>query len=478
MNQEFDPGVPLCVDLDGTLIHTDMLHESVMVLLADNPLNVLRLPFWLLAGKAALKRKIASRVQMDPRSLPYNEPLIAWLRSERSAGRRLVLATASDERFAHSINEHLGLFDEVVASDGSINMAGRHKAAALEQRFGKGRFDYAGNATPDLTVWGSARRGVVVSASARVSKAAQQATTVEREFAAVKPNFHDWRRMLRVHQWLKNGLLFVPMLAAHQLSFALFAQVLLGVIAFSLCASSVYISNDLLDLESDRQHPRKRLRPFAAARIPIWVGCAATPLLLAASVAVGTLVGSHFLLWLGVYFAVTLAYSLGLKKLVLVDGFTLAALYTLRIVAGAAAVRHEVSFWLLAFSVFLFLSLAFVKRYAELDLMKERGREKAHGRGYEVADAPLVQTLGLASGYAAVVVLALYLNSDAMRALYQAPEWMWGAVPAVMFWISWVWLKTHRGEMHDDPVVFAIKDRTSLCVGGIFIASLVLGVVA
>jgi 4-hydroxybenzoate polyprenyltransferase len=265
------------------------------------------------------------------------------------------------------------------------------------------------------------------------------------------------------------------MLAAHQLDLGLFLQVLLGVIAFSLCASSVYISNDLLDLESDRRHPRKCKRPFASARIPIWVGCVAAPLLLLASIAVALLVGTHFTLWLGIYFVVTVAYSLGLKKLVLVDGFTLAALYTLRIVAGGAAVGHEVSFWLLAFSVFLFLSLSFVKRYAELALMVEAGWEKAHGRGYAVTDLPIVQTLGLAAGYAAVVVLALYLNSDAMRALYQTPEWMWGAVPAVMFWISWVWLKAHRGEMHDDPVVFAIKDGTSLFAGVIFIASLALG---
>jgi 4-hydroxybenzoate polyprenyltransferase len=279
-----------------------------------------------------------------------------------------------------------------------------------------------------------------------------------------------------VHQWLKNLLLFVPVLAAHQI-FAAQSWVSLAVafLAFSLCASSVYIANDLLDLDSDRIHPRKRKRPFASGQVPVWMGVALAPVLLLISLGLAAAVGNGFMAWLVVYFVLTCAYSWGLKRLTLVDCLTLAILYTLRIVAGAAAAGLGLSFWILAFSVFLFLSLAFVKRYAELHSQAASGNEKVHGRGYYTSDAQLIQTFGITSGYASVVVLALYLNSDAVVQLYKSPQVIWGAVPLVLFWVSWMWLKAHRGQMHDDPLVFAVKDRTSIIAGVLFILSLVLG---
>jgi len=468
--------LPLIIDLDGTLIHTDMLHESALRTLRDKPVEVLRIPFLLARGKAVLKRRLAQHGEFDAASLPYNTALLEWLRQERSSGRKLILCTASDQSIANAIADHLGVFDEVMASDGTVNLAGKNKADALVQRFGQAGYDYAGNSHADLPVWRSARRAVVVNAPPDLARRAANCCEVERSFAAPGAGFTAWRRVLRVHQWLKNLLLFVPLFAAHQFTDpANWMPLLLAFIAFSLCASSVYIANDLLDLESDRQHPRKRNRPFASGHVPAWQGVLCAPLLLAASAGVAWQVGGGFFAWLSGYFLLTCAYSWLLKRLMLVDCVTLALLYTLRIIAGAAALSMPLSFWLLAFSVFLFLSLAFVKRYAELQVQVLHGKKKAHGRGYYTTDAPLIQMLGVCAGYAALVVLALYLNSEAVVMLYRTPEIVWGAVPVMLFWVSWMWMQAHRGHMHDDPLVFAVKDKASLFAGACFAAVLAVG---
>lgn len=457
---------PIVVDLDGTLVRTDMLHESALRVMRDKPLHLLRIPYWLAGGKAVLKRKLASHTAFDPSSLPYNQDLLAWLQVQRASGRRLILCTASDRSIAEPIAEHIGLFDDVMASDGSSNLAGRNKAAALEARFGRGGFDYVGNASADLHVWQGARRAIVVNASERLARQAGKLCEVEKEFPSPAPGLQAVRRVLRAHQWLKNALLFVPLIAAHQIfDVQGWIGLLLAFVSFSLCASTVYIANDLFDLESDRAHPRKRGRPFASGTVPAWIGVVLAPVLFGASLLIGSLVGPDFVFWLLVYFAVTCVYSWRLKQLVLVDCLTLAILYTLRIIAGEAAAGLPMSFWLLAFSVFLFLSLAFVKRYAELQLQILHGKGKLHGRGYSTDDAPLIQMLGVNTGVAAVVVLALYLNSEAVVAQYAKPELVWGAVPVMLFWVSWIWLQAHRGNMHDDPVVFAVKDKVSLLAG-------------
>jgi len=467
---------PLIVDLDGTLIHTDMLHESALRISRDRPFDVLRMPLWLMQGKAVLKRNLASRSSFDAALLPYNESLLDWLKEQRAAGRRLVLCTASDRAIADAVAAHLGVFDEVLASDGSTNLAGQHKAEALEKQYGQGGFDYVGNSAADLKVWRRARKAIVVNGARGLAGKAEALCGVEREFPPPARGARAWRKVLRVHQWLKNMLLFVPLVAAHQVfDIDNWLTLVLAFISFSLCASTVYIANDLLDLESDRAHPRKRLRPFASGAVPAWHGVVAAPLLLAASVALGSRVGGSFLPWLMVYFLLTCVYSLGLKKVILLDCITLAILYTLRITAGAAALSMPLSFWLLAFSVFLFLSLAFVKRYAELKLQAQTGKLKVHGRGYFTTDEPLVMNMGVTAGYASAVVLALYLNSDNVLMLYEQPEAVWGAVPVLLFWISWIWMQAHRGHMHDDPVVFAVKDRASQLAGLVFGTVLVVG---
>jgi 4-hydroxybenzoate polyprenyltransferase len=469
---------PLVVDLDGTLIHTDMLHESALRVSRDRPLDVLRIPLWLLQGKAVLKSELASRSSFDAALLPYNEALLAWLKEERAAGRRIVLCTASDRAIARAVADHLGVFDDVLASDGGVNLAGDRKAEALARHFGHGNFDYVGNSSADLKVWRRARRAIVVNGARGLARKAAALCNVEREFPPQKRGFTAWRKVLRMHQWMKNLLVFVPLLAAHHVTDVQgWLTLMLAFASFCLCASTVYIVNDLLDLESDRAHPRKRKRPFASGAVPAWNGVVLAPVLLGASLGLGALVGGTFLPWLLFYFVLTCVYSWGLKRVILLDCITLALLYTLRITAGGAALSIAPSFWLLAFSLFLFLSLAFVKRYAELQAQALSGRQKVHGRGYHTSDEPLLLNLGVTAGYASAVVLALYLNSDVVRQLYRRPEAVWCAVPVLIFWGSWIWMQAHRGRMHDDPLVFALKDRASQLAGLAFGATLVVGAV-
>ncbi len=467
---------PLVVDLDGTLIHTDTLHELTLQLLRHKPYLILAIPFWLICGRAFLKYKLAGIVDIDVSLLPFNNELIDWLKSQKGLGRKLVLCTATDVSIATAIAKHINLFDEVLASDGKVNLAGGNKAKILVEKYGDKGFDYVGNCSVDLLVWDKSKLGIVVNGSKCLVHQASAVTQIEHVIPRAKNNLKTWMKVFRVYQWIKNLLIFVPVLAAHQiLTRSDGLNLLLAFLSFSLCASSVYITNDLLDLESDRAHPRKRNRPFASGQVRIWKGVVLAPSLIIASLVMACYVGGRgFLPWLLVYFVLTCAYSWGLKRLVLMDCLTLALLYTLRILAGAAAVSVPLSFWLLAFSIFLFLSLAFIKRYAELQDGVSRGVDKAHGRGYYIADASLVQQLGVTSGYAAALVLALYLNSENVVKLYKTPEIIWGAVPIILLWISWMWLSAHRGLMHDDPIVFAIKDKMSVLTVALFISTFML----
>lgn len=466
---------PLIIDLDGTLIYTDVLHEFAIQLLRDKPHLVLMMPFWLFGGKALLKKKLALHVNIDVTSLPFNQKLIVWLQSQKDLGRKLVLCTASDTSIARMIANHLKLFDEVIASEGIKNLAGKNKANALVEKYGENGFDYVGNSTVDLLVWEKSKQGVVVNGSSKLVVQVSAITEVAHVISKDKSNLKTWAKVFRLYQWIKNILLFVPIFAAHQeITGGVWTNLGLAFLSFSLCASSVYIANDLLDLESDRLHPRKCSRPFASGQVPIWFGVVLIPALLIASLVMAQSVDGSFLPWLLVYFGLTCAYSWVLKRLVLVDCLTLAMLYTLRIIAGAAAVSVPVSFWLLAFSIFLFLSLGFIKRYAELHAQHNSGSNKVQGRGYYLNDTSLTQQLGITSGYAAILLLALYLNSENVIKLYRTPEIIWGAIPLMLLWISWMWLKANCGLMHDDPVVFAVKDRVSLLIGALLIAILIL----
>ena len=457
---------PLAVDLDGTLIHSDLLLESFLLLIKRNPLYLLLAPWWLLKGKAALKQAIAQRVELNPAALPYNQPFLTWLHAQKAAGRALWLCTASDQRLAQAVARHLGVFDGVLSSDGTVNLSGSRKAQQLVHRFGSKSFDYCGNARVDLAVWQEAGGAVVVSNSKTLVQAAAQVTSVDAQFEAAKGGARAMLKALRVHQWAKNGLILVPMLAAHRMGdMTVLTQALLAFVAFSLCASSVYLLNDMLDLEADRQHHSKCRRPFAAGSLNLLWGMAMAPVLLVAALLLSLALPDRFMWVLGAYYVATLAYSFSLKRIVMVDVLALAGLYTIRIVAGAAATGIELSFWLLIFAIFIFLSLAIVKRYAELHAVREQGKAMAKGRGYEVDDMHLLQSLGAASGYLSILVLGLYINTPDKALLYTHPKYMWLLVPIMLYWISRVWMLTHRGKMHDDPLVYALKDPASLATG-------------
>lgn len=458
--------VPLCVDLDGTLIHSDLLLESFLLMIKRNPLYLLLFPLWLLRGKAHLKAEIAKRVTLNGAALPYNQSFLTWLNTQRKAGRSLWLCTASDARMAEVVASHLGIFDGVLASDGHTNLSGHNKAHQLVERFGAKGFDYCGNHRVDLPIWAQSREAIVVNAPASLAQLAEQVATVSHTVPSQQLSIKIVAKALRVHQWAKNALVFVPLAAAHKLTEAgALVDSLLAFIAFSLCASSVYLLNDMLDLEADRQHHNKCERPFAAGRLSLLFGLLAAPALLLGALLLAAMLPAKFLVVLILYYLATLAYSFGIKKVVMVDVLALAGLYTVRIVAGAAATTIPLSFWLLIFAIFIFLSLAIVKRYAELYAMQEQGKLSAKGRGYRVDDLSILQSLGTSAGYLSILVLGLYLNSPEVSQMYHQPKFAWALVPIMLYWISRIWMQTHRGQMHDDPLVYALKDRVSLLTG-------------
>ncbi len=462
---------PLVIDLDGTLLRSDLLLETGMAFVRNRPWQLFRPLLWLGRGRAALKEALARAARLDVSVLPYDPQVIALIRAERRSGRTVVLATASHHSLAERIAEHLQLFDRVLASSGDENLAAQHKRDRLVELFGAQGFDYAGNSRADLPVWAAARQAYVVNPAPGVERRARAQGNVAQVLRTAPAAPRDWLHALRLHQWTKNTLLFVPLLAAHQLgNGSLIWQGLLAFLFFGLCASSVYLLNDLLDLDDDRHHRTKCLRPFAAGRLSIRSGLLALPglLLLAFAGALG-LLPWQFSAVLLAYYALTLAYSLVLKRYLAVDVIALALLYTSRIIAGAAVFDLPPTFWMLAFSMFMFLSLALVKRYAELHAALDRGlAAPSPGRGYCPADLGVISSLGAASGYLAVMVLALYIHDPLTAALYRQPHVIWLACPLLLFWITRVWMLTHRGQMHDDPVVFAIRDRASLAVGALF----------
>jgi 4-hydroxybenzoate polyprenyltransferase/phosphoserine phosphatase len=468
---------PLVVDLDGTLIKTDLLIESIARLLRQEPLAFLALPLWLIKGRAYLKHEIAERVELDPALLPYRTALVEYLRAEHDKGRPIVLATGSDARAAQKVADHLKLFDVVLASDGRTNLSGERKRARLVSKFGERGFDYAGNESRDLAVWSSARKAIVVDPNPRLLRAVAKTTDYESAFTDRRANLGEYLSALRPEHWLKNLLVFVPIFTGHFfLSPVLLARTLVAFVAFCCCASAGYLINDLLDLQADRRHPQKRLRPFASGRLPLAYALLMAPaLFILGSVLAGMLSG----LLLGIlllYFALSLAYSIELKRVALLDILVLASLYTLRIVAGAAAIVSWPSVWLLGFSMFLFTSLAFVKRYAELVIMRSVEGDHATARGYELSDAELLAAKGTASGYAAVVVLALYITSGAAKALYSRHLLIWSVCPLLLYWLGYLWLIAHRGKMFHDPLVFALRDRTSRILILLMMAAVLLAI--
>lgn len=472
--------VPLCVDLDGTLVKSDTLVDSALTLARQNPAGLLQLPGWLSQGKAALKRHLTAAVQLDVVHLPYNRELMQFLEQQHAAGRPIYLATAADTALAERVAEHLGIFSGVIASDGATNLAGKNKLAAFHSRFGSS-FCYIGNASPDIPLLTDCISPMVANPTAGLLTGLRKAKVVPAQtFSDKASTLKAWLKAIRLHQWAKNILIFFPLLLAHAWNLGLVAGSAIAFLSFGLCASATYIVNDLLDLEADRKHIRKRRRPFASGDLSAIRGVAVVLLFLAASlvlaVALPTIVAVvsperallhpyKFVAWLAIYAVTTSAYSFRLKRMVLVDVIVLSGLYTIRIIAGAAATGIPISPWLAAFSIFFFLSLAFVKRFAELESLRQRDAAPANGRGYLISDIEQLRSFGSASGYVSVFVLTLYISGLSSQPLYSHTARLWLLLPVLLLWISRLWLLASRGELDEDPVVYAITDRRSLLLG-------------
>lgn len=456
--------LPICVDLDGTLLKVDSLQEAASAVALKDCRVLFSLPTWLAQGKARLKEELARRWTFDPAFLPYNEKLLAYLRNQHEQGRRIVLVTAADRAVAQAIAEHLGLFDEVIASDGTHNLRGTKKAAVLCERFGAQGFVYAGNDHTDHHLWDKAAAAIVVNASSSVQAAARARytnTTLinDRAMSCVGAMV----KAIRPYQWVKNTLVFVPLLAAGDFAnLSAWFSSLLAFGAFCAVASAVYLLNDISDLAADRMHPRNRYRPIANGSLSIVAGLAMMPVLLALGLFLGWV--SDAVLALTLYGVLSLSYNFKLKEVAVIDVFVLAALYTVRLFGGGEASGHPVSLWLLGFSSFLFLSLALVKRVAELHRLRLERRESAARRGYITFDLGMLQMMGCAATFASAVVLSLCIQSDTAFEAYAQPTLLWGVIPLILFWQCRLWLFAARGYVHDDPIVYAAHDRVSWLV--------------
>ncbi len=458
--------VPLCVDLDGTLVKSDTLTDSLLVLFRTHPGLLLQLPRRLLRGKAAFKAYVSECITLDVAHLPYNRALLQFLHEERAQGRTIYLATGADSSLACRVAAHLGIFDGVLGSDGATNLTGSRKLDKLRGLLDSGAFDYIGNDTPDLPLLAHASEPMVANPTLRLRLGLRaRGIHPARAFQERSHPLRSLLKAMRPHQWAKNLLIFVPLLLAHSLTRGRLLTALLAFVCFSLAASGTYIVNDLLDIEADRRHPRKKLRPFASGDLSAVAGLGTVAVFLTLALSCARLIPMVFYAWLLFYLAATLAYSLFLKRIALVDVLVLSGLYTLRLKAGSAATVTPISPWLAGFSIFLFLSLAIVKRFAELERLRASGSPAKNGRGYLVADLEQMRSFGTASAYAAVVIFAIYINGQNVVALYHKPALLWLIVPLMLLWLSRVWLLASRGELNEDPVVFALTDRMSLLMG-------------
>nr|WP_243370942.1 UbiA family prenyltransferase [Microvirga solisilvae] len=453
---------PLVVDLDGTLIASDLLIEAAFSELGRRPQALVEMLSALKSGKAALKHRLSEPVDFDPGTLPYDPEVLAFIRQAKAEGSSVYLASASHEKLVSRIADHLGIFDGWFASNETVNLAGEKKAGQLVEVFGARGFDYVGNDAADLPVWKNAARAIAIRAPAGVRKELLSSDTPVEHLSHARPTWRTWARMLRVHQYAKNALVFIPLLTSHHLTLDTIGSALAAFVAFSLCASSIYILNDLVDLQDDRRHRSKCRRPLACGAIPLMHGIMAIPILFLGALAVAAALSLPFLGVLLGYFALTTAYSFALKRLMVIDVITLAGLYSIRVFGGAVATNVVVSEWLLAFCMMIFMSLALIKRYVEIAARRDANLPDPSGRDYKNSDLDVVAALAAGAGLNAVTVFTLYISSETVKRLYTHPKVLWLVAPLLMYWIARTLLLASRRQMDDDPVVFAIKDKVSL----------------
>ena len=459
------------VDLDETLLKSDILYESFLSAVANDWRNIFKsLSVLLWHGKPTLKKFLSKKSNLDLNTLPFDKQILYYIEKCKAKGCHLALVTATNHHLAKLIAEKLGLFDEVYGSDDKTNLKGAKKADFLVSKYGTNNFTYLGDSYSDLPVWRVAKNIVLVNGSTRLLNKARKLGKEIEHLETSKRSLASLFISLRPHQWVKNLLLFLPVIAAHSFETVTVLQSLIAFVSFCFLASSVYILNDMLDLKADRLHPRKKLRPFASGTIPLKYGALSAIILIVLGMMLASILNTKFFLMLLIYFILTTSYSLRLKQIMVLDICILAGLYTLRIFAGALATDIELSVWLLAFSLFFFLSLAGIKRQAELVDLIDRSETVVEGRGYNIVDLPVIRTLALSSGYISVLVLALYLNSSSTQTLYTFPEALWAICFILIYWITRIAVITNRGGMNDDPIVFAFKDKLSkICLVLIFV---------
>ncbi len=460
--------VVIC-DLDDTLIRTDLLYESVLKLIRTKPWLVLKLPGWFLKGKAHAKATLAQHIQLDPALLPYRDDILRLVKARRQSGAKTILLSASNRDLVSAVSRHCQCFDEADGSTENLNLKGKNKLAWIESRY-PGSFEYIGDSSADLPIWRKSTHAVLVnpsnSTSSKVKSIGNQCEVIQDQ-----PDLPRLiKKQLRVNQWIKNLLIAVPLIAAHQVkNFDLVFSTILAMISFSLIASMVYVMNDMLDVENDRKHPTKKERPFASGRLPLKTGFFLAPVLGLASFGVASTLGWSFVAVIALYFSANVIYSVRLKEAIMLDVVTLASFYTMRLMAGSAATDIAISQWLLSFSTFFFLGLAMVKRYTELLRMVSRNNSALHGRGYTAEDKAPVLIMGITCSLLSILILALYFASPDIQVLYTNPTRLWMIAPILLFWTGRVWLLTHRGQVDDDPVVFAVKDKVSIAVAVFFL---------
>ncbi|MGY5803389.1 UbiA family prenyltransferase [Rhizobium sp. LEGMi12c] len=457
--------IPLVIDLDGTLVRSDLFLESIFDSITRK--GWMAFPGALgVSSKATLKAHFAGLSKIDYASLPFNERVFALIVAAKEQGRKVYIATAANSAHAEEISKHFPiLFDGIFASDDQSNLRGIRKAQALLTAFGEKGFDYVGNGEDDFHVWPYARQAISVGLSKRQLARLNASSDDHLCLSSRNWEYSSIIRAMRPHQYAKNGLIFVPLLTSHEFTPSAFLCALLAFLAFCLCASGVYLLNDLLDLQADRGHPTKCFRPFAAGRLPLALGVLLAPLLTVCAFAVASLVSLQFVVLIAVYLAGTALYSFSLKRKMIVDVVMLAILYTVRIFAGAAAINVTVSEWLFAFSLMIFAALALIKRHVELAARLDRGLADPSNRDYKLSDLPIIAALAAAAGMNSITVLALYVSSPEVARLYSQPHLLWGLCPLFLYWTSRTLMLAHRRLLEDDPITFALRDRKSWAVG-------------
>lgn len=471
--------IPICVDLDETLIRSDSLADSIFCALKNNPLIIFLLPFWIIKGKFYFKKRILEFFQINPEILPFRNEVLDFLKLKKEEGRKIILISASLQEIADSVANHTGIFDEAYGTSSETNLKANNKSLFLVEKFGKFGFDYIGDSKADIAVWKNARKSYLVDPGLNTLKKVEKFNNIEKVFRSKKNTFKLIIQEIRVHQWLKNLLIFLPLLMAHKLNNVdLIIKSVIAFLSFNFIASFVYVVNDLLDIDSDRHHPRKKNRPIASGNLSIRIALIIIPLLLIVGISGSLLfLSTEFLIVLLIYLAITTLYSFYLKKIYILDIFILSILYTIRLIAGAVAVDVIISKWLLAFSVFLFLSLAILKRFTELRVMQMENKDNASGRGYNVDDLSLISILGPTSGYLSVVIFTLYIYSPEVSKLYSLPELLWPVAFFILLWITRIWFLANRNEVDDDPIVFTVKDKASHLVFSIIAILIILATI-